>query len=290
MSRRVLVTDIAWPDTSVEESVLAPAGIECTLAPDGDETTLVDLAGDVDGILTCFASVTRPVIAASPKLAVIARTGVGLDNIDVGAATERGITVTRVPDYCVDEVSEHTVALALMLLRRIPVYADSARGGVWGVQPDVPIHRISGRRAMVLGRGRIGTAVAEKLRGLGVSVVDSPDGADLLSVHVPLTEATRNLIDADYLGRLAPGAVLVNTSRGSVVDSAAVLAAVESGHLAGVGLDVLPVEPAAVDDPLVRHPNVVITPHVAFYSQESLRDLRTRAARSVVEVLEGRSR
>lgn len=287
MSRRVLVTDVAWPDTLVEEAILAEAGFELVVSPDDSESTLCRLAADVHGVITCFASVTRRVIEAAPHLRVIARTGVGLDNIDVTAAAERDIAVTRVPDYCVDEVSEHAVALALMLMRGIPQYAETVRRGEWGVRPELPLHRIRGSRAMVLGRGLIGDAVAQKLAGLGLEVVETPDGADLLSIHVPLTEHTRHFVDAEYIGRLAPGAVIVNTARGAVVDLDAALTALDEKRVAGLGLDVFPREPLPGDSPLLDRSDVVVTPHVAFYSEESLTELRTRAAQSVVDVLKG---
>lgn len=290
MSRqRVLITDIAWPDAHIEKSILADAGIEGILAPDGSEATLTALAKDADGIITCFAPVTRTVITAGSRLRVIARTGVGLDNIDVATAAELGITVTRVPDYCVDEVSQHATALAMMLLRRIPQYAASVRHGHWGVRPDLPIRRIAGARAMVLGRGLMGNAVGAKLQALGMELVDKPDGADLLTIHVPLKAETHHLVDDDYLRRLAPGGVVVNTSRGGVLDHAAALAAIDDGRLSGLGVDVLPHEPPPLGDPLLHRDNVIVTPHVAFYSEESLLELRTRAARSVVNILRGAS-
>lgn len=287
MTQRVLITDVAWPDTSIEDAVLSAAGIESVLAPDGDESTLSRLAGDVDGILTCFAQVTRRVIEAGPHIRVISRTGVGLDNIDLDAASERGIPVTRVPDYCVDEVSEHALALALSLLRRVPQYTALARTGSWGVDAATPIHRIRGSRAFVLGRGQMGSATAHKLAALGMELLDGPDGADLLSIHVPLTDETRGMVDAAYLGRLAPHAVVVNTSRGGVVDHDALRAALESGQLSGAGLDVLVQEPPSPEDPLLDRDDVVVTGHVAFYSEESLIELRTRAAQCVVDALKG---
>lgn len=287
MTLRALITDIAWPDIDVEDAILRAAGIEAVLSPSGDEETLSRLAEDADAILTCFAQVTRRVIDAGSRLRVIARTGVGLDNIDVDTAHARGITVTRVPDYCVDEVSEHAVALALSLLRRVPQYAAIARSGRWGTDAATPIHRIRGSRAFVLGRGQMGTATAEKLSALGMELQDEPDGAGLLSIHVPLTEATRNMVDAAYLARLAPGAVVVNTSRGGVLDRDALLGALDSGQVSGAGLDVLPHEPAAADDPLMHRPDVIVTGHVAFYSEESLVELRERAAQSVVDILRG---
>ncbi|MBO4208529.1 C-terminal binding protein [Micromonospora echinofusca] len=263
--------------------MLEPAGFEVRLATAGDEATLVAAAAEARAILTCFAPVTEPVIAAAPDLAVIARLGAGIDNIDVEAARRRGIAVTRVPDYCVDEVATHTVALALALWRRLPQYDAATRAGRWGVASDLPMRRLAGARAMVLGRGRIGSAVADRLGALGFEIANEPDGCHLLTVHVPLTDRTRNLVDGPLLHRLAPGAVLVNTSRGAVVDLPAAVRALDEGQLTGLGLDVFPREPLSLGDPLLARPDVLLTPHVAFYTEQSLAELRRRAATSVLD-------
>lgn len=286
MTRKVLVTDVAWPDVAVERSVLEPIGCEVVLAPDGDEATLVREAADAVAILTCFAKVTAAVIDAAAGLEIVARTGVGLDNIDVAACERRGIPVTRVPDYCVDEVATHAVALALSLWRKLPRYDAAMRAGRWGTDPaELPVRRLAGAKAAVLGMGRIGTAVADRLRAFGMEVGTDPEAADLVTVHLPLTEATRRYVDDELLATVRPGALLVNTGRGGVVDLDAVLAALDSGRLAGAGLDVFDQEPLPLDHPLRTRDDVVLTPHVAFYSEEALAELRERAARSVAEHL-----
>ncbi|MBN9619983.1 MAG: C-terminal binding protein, partial [Actinobacteria bacterium] len=237
-----------------------------------------------DAILTCFAQVTAAVIGASEQLGVVARTGVGLDNIDVAECERRGIAVTRVPDYCVDEVATHTLALVLSLWRRLPQYDAALRAGAWGTDPTgLPVRRLAGARACVLGMGRIGGEVASRLRACGVSIGSEVDGADILTLHVPLNPQTRHLVDAELLARLAPGAIVVNTGRGGLVDHDALLAALESRRLAGAGLDVFDPEPLPSDHPLRRRTDVVLTPHVAFYSEEALVELRRRAAQSVVD-------
>lgn len=284
----VLVTDVVWDDIEIESSRLAEVGHRAILAEDPSEETLARLAAEhrVVGILTCFAPVTERVIDASPDLRAISRLGVGTDNIAVAHAESRGLPVVRVAEYCTNEVAVHTVALALAAWRRLPGYRAGMVAGDWGTsaQPS-PVRRAQGARAAVLGRGRIGDAVATALGALGFEVTDEVDGADLVSVHVPLTDETRHLVDAELLARLAPGAVLVNTARGGVVDLDAVLEALESGQLAGVGLDVFPDEPYDPSSPLLEHPNAVVTPHVAFYSEESLAELREKATVNLIEAL-----
>lgn len=284
--RTVLVTDIAWPDLAVERELLEPLGYEVVLAPDGREETLVAAATEASAILTCFAKVTAAVIDAAPGLEIVARTGVGLDNIDVEACDRRGIPVTRVPDYCVDEVATHAVAMALSLWRELPRYDAALRAGRWGTDPQrLPLRRLAGARAAILGMGRIGSAVAARLRALGMEVGTEPDGADLVSVHLPLTGRTAGLVDSAFLGRLRPGAVLVNTGRGGVVDLDAVAAALDEGRLRAAGLDVFDPEPLPPDHHLRERDDVLLTPHVAFYSEQALAELRSRAARSVLDRL-----
>ncbi|MFE4423996.1 C-terminal binding protein [Streptomyces sp. NPDC056817] len=282
-SRRALITDIAWPDDSVERGVLEAAGFEVALAPSSDEDILAAAAEGVDAILTCFATVSERVIRSSPTLRVVARLGAGLDNIDTAVCADLGIQVTRVPDYCVDEVATHSLAMALALWRRLPQYDAALRSGAWGTDPrTLPVRRLSSARVAVLGRGRIGREVGRRWAALGVEVTDTPVDADIVSVHLPLTDDTRRSIDEKALSSMRPGGVLVNTGRGPVVDTDAVVAALDSGQLAGAALDVFDAEPLAADSPLRSRDDVVLTPHVAFYSQEALVELRRRAAESVV--------
>lgn len=285
MSRLVVITDVVWPDVRIETELCAAAGLTAVLAPGPDEGALAAAVADAEGILTCFRPVTRRVIEAAPRLRVIARTGVGLDNIDVAAAAERGIALTRVPDYCVDEVATHALAVGLALWRRLPAYDRVTRAGGWGIRPELPVPRLAGARVAVLGRGPIGREVGRRWAALGTEVVADPAGADLVSVHLPLTEATRGTIDDRVLDALRPAAVLVNAGRGGLLDLAAALRALDDGRLRGLGLDVYPVEPLPAGDPLLAREDVLLTPHVAFYSEGSLRELRERATGSVVAEL-----
>lgn len=286
MNERVLITDIAWPDDSIERSILESAGFDVVLADSSDEARLAELAADAVGILTCFAQVTRSVIDAASRLRVVGRTGVGLDNIDIERCAERGIEVTRVPDYCVDEVATHTVALALSLWRRLPAYGLRAQTGGWGSDPDgAPLRRLAGRRVAVLGRGRIGSVVARRWAGFDVEVVDAHHGADIVCLHLPLTDATKQLVDDAFLADLAPGAILVNTGRGGLIDDDALLRALDAGVLSGAALDVFRQEPLPGDSPLLGRSDLLLTPHMAFYSGEALEELRTRATTNILPAL-----
>jgi D-3-phosphoglycerate dehydrogenase len=265
----------------------------------------------VDAILTCFRHVTPAVVAAAPRLRTIARYGVGVDNIAVGTASERGIPVTNVPVYCVDEVAEHAIALLLSLARRTVRYDADIRAGGWSLQVGMPIHRIAGSTLGVVGFGHIGRAVARRGIGLGMRVVvadptesaraieaegaeernldDLLAEADAVSLHVPLNDATRNLIDRDRLSRMKPGALLVNCARGGVVDPDALAEALLAGSLGGAGIDVFEPERLPTGHPLMSAPNTVLTPHVAFYSEESIEELQRQAAGNVLAVLSGRA-
>jgi len=276
-----VVTDVAWGDVEVERRVLT--GVDVVLAGTHDEAELVAAVRQAHAIMTCFAPVTRKVIEAAPALRVVARIGVGLDNIDVAAAAERGIPVTRVPDYCVDEVATHAIAMALSLWRRLPGYDAATRNGGWGI--SLPAARLAGSRVAVLGRGRIGREVGRRWQAFGVIVTDDVHGADIVMVHLPLTGQTRGSVDDRVFDAVRPGAIVVNCGRGQLLDVPAALRALADGRLGGLGLDVYPVEPIPPGHPLLARDDVILTPHVAFYSEGSLIELRQRAAKSVLDEL-----
>ena len=305
----VLLTDRAWPDDMVERAVLAAAGITLVAGPaDPAPAPLIErLAAEhrPDAILTCWAPVSAAAIAASPALRLVARMGVGLDNIDVAAATGRGVLVTNVPDYCVEEVSDHAVALLLAWTRGVVAADRQVRAGRWD-PAGARLRRLSALTCGVIGYGRTGRRTAGKLAALGAPVLaHTPHppregaggvrfvaldellaGSDAVIMHAPLTPATRHLIGARELSLMPRGSLLVNVSRGGLVDTAALAGALASGHLSGAGLDVLEGEPA-VPQELLAHPGVVITPHIAFSSDASVHDLRRGAAEEVVRVLSG---
>jgi D-3-phosphoglycerate dehydrogenase len=236
-------------------------------------------------------------------LKLVARIGVGLDNIAVDEATHRGAWVTNVPDYCVEEVSDHAIGLLLAWARGVVAFDREVKAGRWD-PASARLHRVSTLTAGIVGYGRIGRMTARKLRGFGMRLLAydayaAPDDivemmdldallaqSDVVLLHVPLTEHTHHLIDAERLARVKQGAFIINVSRGAVIDTAALIAALERGQLSGAGLDVLEGEPA-VPAALRDRSDVVITPHVAFSSASSLAELRRRVCEEVVRVMRG---
>lgn len=303
----ILVTDHPAPTTEIEARLVSQIGGELRAAITDDEGELVALAADADAILTCFRKVTPAVVAAAPRLRVIGRYGVGVDNIAVDAASARGILVTNVPVYCVEEVADHAMALLLALARGTAVYDASVRAGEWDIAIGMPLHRLRGRNLGVVGFGQIGQAVLTRAKAFGMNVLVADRSAsalevaahgaeltdlddllrrsDAVSLHVPLNESTRQLLDARRLALMKPHSVLINCARGAVVDLAALAAALRSGRLGGAGIDVFDPERLPTDHPLIGLRNTVLTPHVAFYSEESIADLQTRATQNVIDVL-----
>lgn len=305
---RVLITDYAWPDLAIEQSLFDAAGVELVSGPakPAEASTIEALAArhQPDAIMTNWAQVSAGAIASCPHLRVVARIGVGLDNIAVDEATRRGAWVTNVPDYCVEEVSDHAVGLVLAWARGLVLFDREVKAGRW--EPaEARLRRVSTLTIGVIGYGRIGRQTARKLAGFGAEVLahDAYAGAgdaharlvsldellaraDAVIVHVPLTADTRHLINAARLRSMKRGAFLVNVSRGAVVDTDALIAALQDGTLGGAGLDVLESEPV-VPAALRERGDVIITPHVAFSSDASLAELRRRAAEEVVRVLRG---
>lgn len=302
---RALYTDIPWSALDLEQSILNEIDCQLIIPPAEDEDTLAGLATDVDAILTCWAKVTTKVVDATTKCRIIARTGIGLDNIDIDRATERGIVVTNVPDYCIPEVVEHTLALMFALARKLHVYHQSSQRGDYDRAIGLPLERMEDQTVGVIGLGQIGGLFAERCVALGMRVLgnnrsrDVPPGvewrskedllaeSDYVVLLCPLTEETHQLINADTLRLMKPTAFLINTSRGGLVDHAALAEALAAGRIAGAGLDVQVPEPPDMSMPPYNDPRVIVTPHAAFMSTRAIADLRTRVARQVVAVLKG---
>lgn len=305
----VLVTDHPWPSVQAEEEVLSRVGGRLVFASSGSEDELAALAADADAILTCFATVGERVVKAGRRLKVVGRYGIGVDNIAVATATELGILVTNTPTYCTDEVAEHALALILALARRVVIFDRAVHAGDWSLGTGQPIHRLRGQVLGIVGLGQIGAALAALARPLGLEILayhPRPDPnsiraagaepvtllglaerADFVSLHVPLSAETRGLIGESFLRAMKPSAVLVNTARGAVVDQEALTAALREGWIAGAAVDVVTPEHLPMDHPLLALSNLIVTPHVAYYSEESLVDLGRLAAENVAAVLSG---
>ena len=303
---RVLMTDRAWPDTAIETAILQAADSELIEAPATDEATLVRLAADVDAIATTWARVTDLVIRSSPRCRVISRFGIGLDNIAVATATELGIPVTNCPDYCVSEVSDHALGLILACARRIGFFHLRTKRGEYNLGAATTLRRLSGQTVGLIGVGRIARELVPKMRALGLNVLaHTPSGfdhgtgcemvtlselltkSDFVSLHAPLVAESRHLINAERLSLMKPTAYLINTSRGGLVDPAALWQALQKNQIAGAALDVFEPEPPSLSDPLYCDERVIVTPHAAFVSTESLIAMRTQAIEQVVQVLRG---
>jgi D-3-phosphoglycerate dehydrogenase len=304
----VLLTDHPWPDCEVEREILDGAGFDLATGPReaAAKAVIERLAGEQNpvAIMTCWAPVSAEAIAAPTDVRIVARMGVGLDNIDVPAATARGAWVTNVPDYCVEEVSDHALALILAWSRGVTVLDREVKRGLW--QPGgAKLARLRVLTIGLVGLGRIGRATARKLSGFGCRLIAAdpsphaaPEGVEIVSLetlraesdvivlHLPLLNETRNLVDDAFLAGCRRKPLLVNVSRGGLVDNDALLRALDTGVLAGAALDVVEGEPSPPAD-LVSRPDVIVTPHVAFLSPVSLLELRRRSTEEVVRVLRG---
>jgi D-3-phosphoglycerate dehydrogenase len=307
--KRVAVTDSVFPDLDPARKVLAQIGAELHLAAQPTPEGILEVARDADAVLTTYAKIPAPVMAQLTRCRIIARFGIGVDNVDIPAATRRGIVVTRVPDYCLDEVSDHTMALLLSLVRKIPSSNARTHSGRWEMKAVTPIHRLRGTILGLVAFGQIPQLVAPKAKAFGLRVVaydpyvaddvlaragvDRVDFDELLrisdyiSIHTPLIPSTQHLFGADIFPRMKPGAYLINTARGPIVDETALARALDRKQLAGAALDVMEHEPPA-NSPLFGRDNVILTPHTSFYSEESLVDLQIKAAEEVLRVLTGK--
>jgi D-3-phosphoglycerate dehydrogenase / 2-oxoglutarate reductase len=303
----VAITDCDHGDVDPERAVLDGHDVELRVLACRTPEEVAAQAGDADVLINQYVPVTAAVLDALPRCRLVVRYGVGVDNVDLRAATERGVWVANVPDYGRDEVADHTLALAMALLRGVVALDRSVRDGTWDLEPARPLRRLATLTWGVVGCGAIGTAVARRAAGLGMRVLgyDLPTvrseapiervpleellgEADLVSLHAALTPDTHHLLGAAALARMRPTAHLVNTARGGLVEGAALLAALDAGALAGAALDVLEHEPPdELGWRLARHPRVVATPHAAWYSEEAFHTLKSEVAREALRVLQG---
>jgi len=309
-SPRIVITDCDHDNIEPEQRVFAEAGFDVRLAECKTASDVIEQAREADALINQYAPIDESVLAHLMRCRIVVRYGVGVDTVDVEAATRHGVWVVNVPDYGTEEVSEHAFALLLNLLRGVGRYDRAVRSGQWEYSAVRPLRRLRTLIVGVIGCGHIGAGFARKVGCLGAHVLGYDtvlvpeelvhDGvvepadldellarADAVSLHAPLTEQTRHLIGPEQLRRMKPGAYLVNTSRGGLVDPAALLRALDKGEIAGAALDVLETEPPEAGDLLVPHERVLITPHAAWYSEESMETLKSEVAREVVRVLSG---
>lgn len=305
----VVVTDCELPG-DVADRLLSEAGHRVIRSASRAPQDIIAAAGDATALLVQWATISPQVMDALPELRIISRLGIGYDMIDVPAATERGIAVANTPTYCIEEVAAHTLAMTLSLSRGLPAYDAALRAGQWDPTAARPMAaRPSTTTIAVVGYGRIGALVAQHCAAIGfrVLVVDpfvapqritgagmvpaqlseAIEQADILSLHVPLSPETQHLVNAETLAAMRPGAAIINTCRGSLIDEDALAASLRSGHTGAAALDVFEGEPLREDSPLREVANLVLTPHAAWYSPEALADLPAHAAQNITRYLSG---
>jgi D-3-phosphoglycerate dehydrogenase len=305
----IAVTDSPFPSLDPAKAALARIDPELRVANSASAEDILAVGRDADAILVTYAKLPGDLLRQLRRCKAIGRFGLGVDNIDIAAAAELGITVTYVPDYCMHEVSDHAMALLLALARKVPRSNALVQAGRWDMPAVVPIHRLAGRVLGLVGFGNIPRALAPKAKAFGLRVVAHDPNvsqqalaavgvesmnfdrlleiSDFVSIHAPLLPVTRGLFNAEVFGKMKQGSYLINTARGPLVDEDALLAALDSGRLAGAALDVVAVEPLPKQSRLIGRDNVVLTPHTGFYSVEALNELQTKCAADVARVLSG---
>lgn len=306
---KVVVTDFEYDSFVAENEVLNPLGIELTFEQCKTEEDLIAKCKDADALLNQYAPISRKVIESLENCKVISRYGVGYNTVDIDAATEKGIIVGNVTDYCLDEVSDHAMALLLNCARKVTLLNNSVKSGTWNYNVAKPVFRLRGRILGLVGFGNIPQTVARKAQAFGLNVVaydpfvpekvalnqnvtlvtldELLESSDFVSVHVPLNKATEHMISHDQFNKMRKEAFIVNTARGPIIDEAALIQALQEGKISGAGLDVLETEPVAKDNPLLKMDNVIINPHSAFYSKEAEYELQRKTAQNVADVLSG---
>ena len=308
MTAKVVLTDYVWDSLDVERRTLEGLA---TLVPLQTKTPdqFLPEAEDCDALLNTYAGpITAEVMARMPRCRIIARYGIGVDTIDLAAATDAGIIVTNNPTYCIEEVAEHTMALLLAAARKIAFYERLVRGGRWELPPGKPLYRLVGQTLGLVGFGNIARAVAVRAAAFGLRIVfydpfvragqfDAPGDkrelaellaeADFVSLHPPLNADTRGMMNDQAFAKMKPTAVMINCSRGPVVDTAALVSALDAGRLAGCALDTTDPEPLPDPHPLRGRENVIITPHAAWYSEQAMVGLQAGAPNEVRRVLTG---
>jgi len=306
-SWKVVITDCDHGDIEEEKKLFPRIGAELVSVQVEEEEDLIRVCKDADGILNQYSLLTRRVLEALPRCKVIARYGVGVDSIDLRAATDLGIVVANVPDYCVDEVALQAVTLLMALIRQTVFFDQKIKSGHWDFRQGTPIHRIRAKTMGLVGCGRIGMEVARIVSALGMRVIvfdpyiQKAGGSvelvdldtlfkesDFISIHCPLNESTRHLIGESAFVKMKKSPLIINTSRGPIIDEKALVEALKKGLVSGAGLDVMEKEPPDPENPLLKMDQVILSPHMSFYSEESIKELKRRTAEGVADVLQGK--
>jgi len=304
---KVVITDCDHGSIEEEKREFGRIGAELILAQIKEEEDLIRVCKDADGLLNQYALLTRKVLEKLLKCKVIGRYGVGIDSVDLKAATDLGIIVANVPDYCVDEVADQALSMILALIRKTAFFDQKVKSNEWDFRQGRPIHRIKGKTLGLIGSGRIGLEVAKRISAFGVRVITfdpylqkTPEGielmdfdtvlkeSDFITIHCPLNESTRHLLGEKEFQKMEKKPLVINTSRGPIIDEMALIQALTKKQVSGAGLDVLEKEPPDPRNPLLKMENVIIAPHISFYSEESISELKRRTAENVSSVLLGK--
>jgi D-3-phosphoglycerate dehydrogenase len=306
----IAIADTVFPSLDPAKKALSGQTSEdFRMSNDSSAESILAVAADADALLVTYSQINAEVIDGLKNCKVIGRFGIGTDNIDIMAATKKGITVCYAPVYCLDEVSDHAMALLLACVRKIPFANARAAQGRWEMPAVAPISRIRGKTLGLIGLGNIPQKIVGKAQAFGIDVIASdpycPDEtfsqlnvekvdlndllgrSDYISVHAPLTSETENMFNMDAFKKMKKSAYLINTARGPLIEISDLAKALDAGELAGAGLDVLPEEPPTKNNPLLGRDDVVLTPHTGFYSEDSLLDLQTTVATDVATILSG---
>lgn len=308
MKSTVVITDWGFPSLDPEKSVLSSPDIELRSYQCKTEEEVADVAAEADVVMVQWAPVRAKALGAMRKCRGVVRYGIGLDNIDLKAAAAAGIPVRNVPDYCLNEVADHTVALMLSLQRQVHDVAGLVKQGQWKITPPLPLPPLRKCILGLVGFGRIAQLVAERAKSFGIKIIASDPyvplevfeaagvapvpldellrQADLISLHCPLNETTHHIVNTSALGTMKSHALLVNTSRGGLVDTDALVSAIRDGRIAGAALDVIEQEPIPKDHPLLSLERVIVTSHVSWYSSESITELQRKAALLALDLLQ----
>lgn len=314
---KVVITDYDYGDVDIERAILEPVGAEITALQAKSEEDLFDAVADCSAIINQYARVGAATISRTTRCKLIARYGVGVDIVDVEAATAKGILVTNVRDYCTEEVADHAIAMWLTLARKLPLYDRATRKGVWQWQTGAPIQRLSGQTMGIVSFGKIGRAIAARAKGFGVDLivydpfvsgetiaefgarpVDKDNliaASDFIIMQAPMNKDTRHFLSEREFRMMKPHAIVINTGRGPTIDNKALYRALSEGWIAAAGLDDPEEEPAKrarwdpAHNPIFTLPNVIVTPHAAYYSEQSIRQARETAASEVARVLSGQT-
>ena len=305
---KVVLTDNIFPDLKIESKMLSDANAEFILVPPNENVS--DYIKDADAVICTYVKITADLIDQMEKCRIVVRNGVGVENIDMDACTRKGIMVANVPHYCSDEVATHTIALMLALTRKIKQYDHSVENGEWNVNSAMPIYSLVDKVLGIVGFGKVPRLVVDRARVFGLNVIaydpfvssaemsacfvkkvgfeELVKSSDIISLHCPLNKSTEGLFNMSVFEKMEKAPFLINTARGSIINEKDLIIALERGLIAGAGLDVLTENVPQINNPMLGMDNVIITPHTAWYSEESIIKRRVQAIECVIAALEGR--